>query len=302
MSIYEGLVQRRAFFPISPFLVPLILAMIVTVLSTPFGADPIATFLFTFLLLMLVVGLPLLLSGLAILPEYERAAVLRLGRYKGMLGPGVVIRDPILDRIQRFDLRIQTIDIPQQEVLTKDNVSIKIDTVLIYRIYDPGRAFITLKNIEQVLFQYGQAIMREVIGIHELDEIIQKREELAKVIQQEVDKLVGEWGIKVISVALQNMLIPDTMIRAMAMQAEAERERRAKIISAEGELRAAQIMAEAASYYANNPHALRLRELTTLVEISREKNVIVLYPTTFGQLEQTLAAAVALKKATESGK
>ncbi|MCR8433761.1 MAG: SPFH domain-containing protein [Crenarchaeota archaeon] len=302
MSIHEGLVQRRAFFPISPFLVPLILAMIVTVLSALFGADPITTFLFTFLLFMLVFGLPLLLSGLAILPEYGRAAVLRLGRYKGILGPGVIIRDRILDTILRFDLRIQTIDIPQQEVLTKDNVSMKIDTVLIYRVYDPGRAFITLKNIEQVLFQYGQAVMREVVGIHELDEVVQKREELAKIIQQEVDKLVGEWGIKIISVALQKMLIPDTMIRAMAMQAEAEREKRAKIISAEGELRAAQIMAEAASYYANNPHALRLRELTTLVEISREKNVIVLYPTTFGQLEQTLAAAVALKKATESSK
>lgn len=301
MSIYEGTPQKQAFFPITPFIVVLILAVIFSP-ALYYMYDPLIAFILTFLVLLLIVGIPLILSGMSVLAEYERAAVLRLGRYKGMLGPGVVVRDPILDRIYKFDLRIQTMDIPQQEVLTKDNVSIKIDTVIVYRIYDPGRVFITLRNIEQVLYQYGQAIMRDVIGVHELDEVIQKREELAKVIQQEVDKLVGEWGVKIIRVALQRIILPEGMVRAMAMQAEAERERRAKIISAEGELRAAQIMAEAASHYVNNPIALRLRELTTLVEIAKEKNAIVLYPITFGQMEQLLATTVAVRKATETSK
>jgi len=247
------------------------------------------------LFLYIFIGLPLLFSGIKIIPEYERAAILRLGRYIGMKGPGIILIDPVFDKAFRFDLRVQTIDIPAQEVLTKDNVNIKVDAVIIYRVMDPGKAFITVKDVPRLLFQYGQANLREVLGIHDLDEILQKREEMAKIIQEEVDRIVGEWGVKVISVALQQIYLPESMIRAMAMQAEAERERRAKIISAEGERQAAEIMAEAARYYMENPIALRLRELTTLVEVAKEKNTILLYPTTFGALEQSLAMALAMR-------
>ncbi len=294
--------ESRFLTPITPFFVPAIFAILIVALEAAVEVivtayEMIIVFLYIYLWLLLFLGLPLFLAGIRIIPEYERAAVLRLGRYKGMLGPGMIVMDPILDRSYRFDLRVQTVDIPQQEVLTKDNVNIKVDAVIIYRVFDPGKAFITVQNIRQVLYQYGQANLREVLGVHDLDEILQKREEMAKIIQEEVDRVVGEWGIKIISVALQQIYLPENMVRAMAMQAEAERERRAKIISAEGERQAAHIMAEAAEYYVKNPVALRLRELTTLVEIAKEKNVVVLFPTTFGHLEQTLATVLAVGKA-----
>jgi len=284
--------------PISPFLITFVLWIIVVLIGlTIYPAISIVSMIWMLLFIFLFFGLPLLFAGVKIIPEYERAAVLRLGRYIGMMGPGIIFIDPIFDKAYRFDLRVQTIDIPSQEVLTKDNINIKVDAVIIYRVIDPGKAFITVREVPRLLYQYGQANLREVLGIHELDEILQKREEMAKIIQDEVDKVVGEWGIKIISVALQQVYLPESMIRAMAMQAEAERERRAKIISAEGERQAAQIMAEAAEYYVRNPVALRLRELTTLVEVAKEKNTILLYPTTFGQLEQSLAAALAVRGA-----
>ncbi len=283
--------------PITPFLIPLILWAIAVSSMMVTTTVTIADVLTLLAVMLLIFGLPLLAAGVKVIPEYERAAVLRLGRYVGMKGPGVIFIDPILDKAYRFDLRVQTIDIPAQEILTKDNINIKVDAVIIYRIMDPGKAFITVKNIPRLLFQYGQANLREVLGIHELDEILQKREEMAKLIQDEVDSVVGEWGIKIISVALQQVYLPESMIRAMAMQAEAERERRAKIISAEGERQAAKIMAEAAEYYEKNPVALRLRELTTLVEVAKEKNTILLYPTTFGNLESALAATLAVSSA-----
>lgn len=297
-------VFRRA---VTWWLVPLVIAGIFTIFYAIIY--PQATFesilafaWYTFLVTLIALGLPILVSGIKIIPEYERAAVLRLGRYVGMVGPGLVFIDAILDRVFRFDLRVQTIDIPAQEVLTKDNVNIKVDAVIIYRVVDPGRAFISVQDIRRVLFQYGQANLREVLGVHELDEILQKREEMAKLIQEEVDRVVGEWGIKIISVALQQIYLPENMIRALAMQAEAERERRAKIISAEGERQAATIMAEAAKSYVEHPIALRLRELTTLVEVAKEKNMIVLFPTTFGNLDQTLVSALSLALAQKSRK
>lgn len=279
---------------ISPFLIILFMWLILVLLFSP--VQPLLVVMIWAAIPAIFFGLMFLLAGIKIIPEYERAAVLRLGRYIGLKGPGVIFIDVILDKIFRFDLRVQTIDIPAQEVLTKDNINIKVDAVIIYRVIDPGKAFITVKNVSRLLYQYGQAYLREVLGIHELDEILQKREEMAKIIQEEVDKAVGDWGIKVISVALQQIYLPESMIRAMAMQAEAERERRAKIISAEGERQAAEIMAEAAKFYIEYPIALRLRELTTLVEVAKEKNVILLYPTTFGSMEQSILAAMALKK------
>ena len=280
--------------PVSPWLIPTLIWLPIFLIGCMLGVDWSAL-IWLLLFLYIFIGLPLLFSGIKIIPEYERAAILRLGRYIGMKGPGIILIDPVFDKAFRFDLRVQTIDIPAQEVLTKDNVNIKVDAVIIYRVMDPGKAFITVKDVPRLLFQYGQANLREVLGIHDLDEILQKREEMAKIIQEEVDRIVGEWGIKVISVALQQIYLPESMIRAMAMQAEAERERRAKIISAEGERQAAEIMAEAARYYMENPIALRLRELTTLVEVAKEKNTILLYPTTFGALEQSLAMALAMR-------
>ncbi len=283
--------------PISFILIPLILWAILSVIIVASIGPAIGLIIWVLIFLLAVVGIPILIAGIRIIPEYERAAILRFGRYKGLKGPGVIIIDSIFDKAYRFDLRVQTIDIPRQEVLTKDNINIKVDAVVVYRVSDPGIAFITVRDIRRLIFQYGQANLREVLGIHELDEILQKREEMARIIQEELDKMFGEWGIKIISVALQQIYLPENMIRAMAMQAEAERERRAKIISAQGERQAAEIMAEAARFYAENPIALRLRELTTLVEVAKEKNTILLYPVTFGQLEQTLLSALAMKRA-----
>jgi len=281
---------------ITPFLITLFLWLLIALMLSVGGPLTIDVIVMAAIVAFLFGGLPFIFAGIKIIPQYERAAVLRLGKYIGLKGPGPIFIDVFLDKVFRFDLRVQTIDIPAQEVLTKDNINIKVDAVIIYRVLDPGKAFITVKNVPRLLFQYGQANLREVLGIHELDEILQKREEMAKIIQEEVDRAVGDWGIKVISVALQQIYLPENMVRALAMQAEAERERRAKIISAEGERQAAEIMSEAARFYVENPIALRLRELTTLVEVAKEKNTILLYPTTFGAMEQSILAAMALRK------
>ncbi|MEX0567570.1 MAG: SPFH domain-containing protein [Candidatus Njordarchaeota archaeon] len=281
---------------ITPFLITLFLWLLIALMLSVGGPLTIDVIVMAAIVAFLFGGLPFIFAGIKIIPQYERAAVLRLGKYIGLKGPGPIFIDVFLDKVFRFDLRVQTIDIPAQEVLTKDNINIKVDAVIIYRVLDPGKAFITVKNVPRLLFQYGQANLREVLGIHELDEILQKREEMAKIIQGEVDRAVGDWGIKVISVALQQIYLPENMVRALAMQAEAERERRAKIISAEGERQAAEIMSEAARFYVENPIALRLRELTTLVEVAKEKNTILLYPTTFGAMEQSILAAMALRK------
>ncbi len=281
---------------ITPFLITLFLWLLIALMLSGGGPLTINIIVMATIVAVLFGGLPFIFAGIKIIPQYERAAVLRLGKYIGLKGPGPIFIDVFLDKVFRFDLRVQTIDIPAQEVLTKDNINIKVDAVIIYRVLDPGKAFITVKNVPRLLFQYGQANLREVLGIHELDEILQKREEMAKIIQEEVDRAVGDWGIKVISVALQQIYLPENMVRALAMQAEAERERRAKIISAEGERQAAEIMSEAARFYVENPIALRLRELTTLVEVAKEKNTILLYPTTFGAMEQSILAAMALRK------
>ncbi|MHA1616781.1 MAG: SPFH domain-containing protein [Candidatus Njordarchaeales archaeon] len=253
-------------------------------------------FLMSFLFFIFFFLVIYFLSGIRILPEYERAVVFRLGRLVGVKGPGLIWIIPGIDSIQRVDLRVQTIDIPSQELITKDNINIKVDAAVFYRIHDPGKAVVTLGNIQRTIYVLGQTALRDILGDFELDEILTRREELAKRIQELVDEQVSGWGIKVVNVALQQIVLPPELVRAMAAQAEAERERRAKIISAEGDRQAAEIIAKAAEYYEKHPVALRLRELDTLQAMAKEKNVVLLYPLTVGTGFEEILKAIGVTK------
>ncbi|MHA1590506.1 MAG: SPFH domain-containing protein [Candidatus Njordarchaeales archaeon] len=254
-------------------------------------------FFSSFMLMLLFIVLMYLLSGIRILPEYERAVIFRLGRLVGVKGPGLIWIIPGIDTMKRVDLRVQTIDIPSQEIMTKDNINIRVDAAVFYRIHDPGKAIVTLGDISRTIYVLGQTSLRDVLGDFELDDILTRREELAKKIQELVDSQVAGWGIKIVNVALQQIVLPPELVRAMAAQAEAERERRAKIISAEGDRQAAEIIAKAAEYYEKHPVALRLRELDALVTLAKEKNTILLYPITMGAGGEEILKAIGLTKA-----
>lgn len=241
-------------------------------------------------LLGALVALILLLYSVRVVKEYERAVVFRLGRAVGVKGPGVVIVIPILDRVTIVDLRIHAVDVPKQRIITRDNVEVSVDAVVYYRVEDPMKAVLTVRNYNIAVTMLAQTILRDVIGKSELDELLTKREELNKELQRILDELTDPWGIKVTAVTLKEVVLPEGMIRAMARQAEAERWRRAKIIEAEGERQAARILAEAARLYEEHPAALRLRELQTLIEVAKEKNMIVFYPLGLGEEHATAAA------------
>ncbi len=247
-------------------------------------------------LLGALIALILLLYSVRIIKEYERAVVFRLGRAVGVKGPGVVIVIPIIDRVAIVDLRIHAVDVPRQRIITKDNVEVSVDAVVYYRVEDPLKAVLTVRNYNIAVTMLAQTVLRDVIGKSELDELLTKREELNKELQRILDELTDPWGIKVTAVTLKEVVLPESMIRAMARQAEAERWRRAKIIEAEGERQAAQILAEAARLYEEHPAALRLRELQTLIEVAKEKNMIVFYPIGLGE-EHATAAALGLASA-----
>ena len=251
----------------------------------------------TFLSFIFFFVLIYFLSGIRILPEYERGVIFRLGRLAGIKGPGLFWIIPGIDRMQRVDLRVQTVDIPAQELITKDNINIKVDAAVFYRIHDPGRAIVSLQNIQRTIYVLGQTALRDVLGDFELDQILTHREELAKKIQELVDEQVSGWGIKIVSVALQQIVLPQELVRAMAAQAEAERERRAKIILAEGDKQAAEIIAQAAEYYEKHPVALRLRELETILAVAREQNTVILYPITMGSQLGDVLQALGISKA-----
>lgn len=218
------------------------------------------------------------LSGLKVLNEYERAVIFRLGRLTPFRGPGVIFVIPILERMVRIDLRTVTLDIPPQDVITKDNVSVKVSAVLYFRVVDPSRAVTEVANYLFATMQLAQTTLRSVGGQTELDELLSQRDKLNARIQEVVDSQTEPWGVKVTLVELKNIDLPQDMQRAIAAQAEAERERRAKVIAAEGEFQASQKLADAAVVMSKSPITLQLRYLQTLKEIATDNNSVTIFP------------------------
>ena len=207
--------------------------------------------------------------------EYQRIVIFRLGRLLGIKGPGLVFVVPIIDKIIKLDLRTRVIDVPKQRVITKDNVTVDVDAVVYYRITDPEKAVVEVQRYEVATSLLAQTTLRDILGTQSLDDLLSKREELNKSLQTIIDQGTDPWGIKVSAVTIRDVALPDEMMRAIAKQAEAEREKRARIIIADGEFQASKKMTDAAKLYEKTPTALRLRELQTLTEIAREKNLII---------------------------
>jgi len=217
-------------------------------------------------------------QAIRILREYERGAIFRLGKLLGAKGPGVIFLIPIVDRMVRMDLRVVTIDVPRQEVMTRDNVPVSVDAVLYFRVIDPQAAVVKVENFLKATSLIAQTTLRSVLGQAELDELLAHREKINQTLQEIIDRQTDPWGIKVTAVEVKDVALPDTMKRAMAKQAEAERERRAKIVNAEGEYQAAEKMVQAAAIMSKEPMALQLRFLQTMREISSEHNTTTFLP------------------------
>ncbi len=229
-----------------------------------------------YIILAVVIFLVLLLSSaIKIMAEYQRIVIFRLGRLLGIKGPGLVFVIPIIDSTIKLDLRTRVIDVPKQRVITKDNVTVDVDAVVYFRITDPQKAVVEVQRYEVATGLLAQTTLRDILGNQTLDELLSKREELNKSLQSIIDQGTDPWGIKVSNVTIRDVSLPDEMLRAIAKQAEAEREKRARIIIADGEFQASKKMSEAAEFYQKVPAALRLRELQTLSEIAREKNLII---------------------------
>ncbi len=227
---------------------------------------------------ILFIFVVVLIGGIKILNEYERGVVFRLGRLTPYRGPGVVFIIPMIERLVRIDLRTVTLDIPPQDVITKDNVTVKVSAVLYFRVVDPSRAVTEVANYLFATMQLAQTTLRSVGGQTELDELLSQRDKLNARIQEIVDAQTEPWGIKVTLVELKNIDLPQDMQRAIAAQAEAERERRAKVIAAEGEFQAAQRLSEAAEIMSKSPITLQLRYLQTLKEIATDHNSTTVFP------------------------
>ena len=236
------------------------------------------TSIFPPLLPVIVIGAALLISGLRVLKEFERGVIFRLGRLVGTRGPGITFIIPGIEKMERVDLRTVTMDVPPQDVITKDNVSVKVNAVLYFRVVDPSRAIVEVADYLFATSQLAQTTLRSVCGQRELDELLSERDEINQQIQQILDSQTDPWGIKVSTVEIKHIDLPQEMQRAMARQAEAERERRAKVINAEGEFQAAQRLAEASHIIAAHPAALQLRFLQTLSEVATEHQSTTVFP------------------------
>ena len=227
---------------------------------------------------LLVLALMLLASSLRVLREYERAVVFQLGRFWKVKGPGLVILIPAIQQMVRVGLRVVVMDIPSQDVISRDNVSVKVNAVLYFRVVDPEKAIIQVERYLEATSQLAQTTLRAVLGKHELDELLSERERLNLDIQRVLDTQTDAWGVKVSTVEIKHVDLNESMVRAIARQAEAERERRAKIIHAEGELQAAQKLVEAAQTLSQQPEAMQLRYFQTLTSIAGDKFSTVVFP------------------------
>ena len=220
----------------------------------------------------------LLVAAVRIVPEYQRGVVFRLGRFVGVKGPGLVLIVPFIDRLRRVDLRVVTLDVPYQEVITKDNVPVKVNAVVYFRVMDPAKSIIEVENHVLATRQLSQTTLRSVVGRSELDEVLSARDKINVELQHIIDERTDPWGIKVSAVEVKELELPEGMKRAMARQAEAERERRAKVIAAEGELQAAEKLTEAAKWMEESSITIQLRYLQTLREIASENNSTTIFP------------------------
>ena len=231
-----------------------------------------------FYILAVVLGVMFLASAIRVLREYERGVIFRLGRLVKTKGPGLIILIPVIDKMVKVSLRLVTMDVPSQDVITKDNVSVKVNAVVYFRVMDPNKAVVEVENYLFATSQLAQTSLRSVCGQMELDELLSEREKINTRLQSILDHHTDPWGIKVTTVEVKHIDLPQEMQRAMARQAEAERERRAKVINAEGEYQAANRLAEAAAIISKHPEALQLRYLQTLREISSESASTTLFP------------------------
>jgi regulator of protease activity HflC (stomatin/prohibitin superfamily) len=235
-----------------------------------FGLGPIA--------ILVLFAVILLVSGLKILTEYERAVVFRLGRLQEFRGPGLTYIVPVIESMVKIDMRTITMDVPPQDVITRDNVSVKVNAVLYFRVVDPNRATVQIENYLFATSQLAQTTLRSICGQEELDDLLSERDKINARLQEILDAQTDPWGIKVSLVEIKHIDLPQEMQRAIAKQAEAERERRAKVINAEGEFQAAQRLADASQIIEQHPIALQLRYLQTLSEVATENNSTTLFP------------------------
>jgi regulator of protease activity HflC (stomatin/prohibitin superfamily) len=228
--------------------------------------------------LLVVVALVLLAMSVRVLREYERGVVFQLGRFWAVKGPGLIILIPVLQQMVRVDLRTIVLDVPKQDVISRDNVSVKVNAVLYFRVVDPERAIIQVANFLEATSQLAQTTLRSVLGKHELDDMLAERERLNVDIQQVLDAQTDAWGIKVANVEIKHVDLDESMVRAIARQAEAERERRAKVIHAEGELQASEKLMQAAEVLARQRGAMQLRYLQTLSTLASDKTATIVFP------------------------
>jgi len=237
------------------------------------------------------VVLPLVGAAVRVVQEYERGVIFRLGRLVGARGPGLFLIVPFLDRMVKVDLRVVTMEVPPQEIITRDNVTLRVSAVLYFRVVDPGAAVTRVTDYVRATFQIAQTTLRSVLGQSELDELLANREHINERLQQIIDTQTEPWGIKVTAVEVKDVELPESMQRAIARQAEAEREKRAKIIHAEGELQASETLANAARVIGSQPQTLQLRYLQTLTEISAERNSTIIFPVPIDLISGFLEAA-----------
>jgi regulator of protease activity HflC (stomatin/prohibitin superfamily) len=240
---------------------------------------------------LLILLLPILLSAIRILREYERGVVFQLGRFWGVKGPGLIIIIPVVQQMVRVDLRTIVLDVPKQDVISRDNVSVKVNAVLYFRVVDPEKAIIQVANFMEATSQLAQTTLRAVLGKHELDEMLSERERLNLDIRQVLDAQTDAWGIKVANVEIKHVDLDESMVRAIARQAEAERERRAKVIHAEGELQASEKLQQAAAVLSQQAGAMQLRYMQTLSAIAGDKSSTIVFPLPIEMLAGAVSAA-----------
>src|SRR5258705_7150026 len=245
-------------------------------------------------LTVLFFGILLLTSAIKVLREYERGVIFRLGRSIGMKGPGLIFLIPIVDKIVKIPLRTVAMDVPPQDVITRDNVSVKVNAVIYFRVLDATRAVLEVENYLYATSQIAQTTLRSILGESDLDQLLSKREKINQELQLVIDRHTEPWGIKVSTVEVKNVDLPQEMQRAIARQAEAERERRAKVINAEGELQASQKLTEAAGVLATQPLAMQLRYLQTLAEIATANNSTTVFPIPLLLFEPLIRARLAV--------
>ena len=232
----------------------------------------------TGLIAVIVIVLFLAVNTIKILKEYERGVVFRLGRFVGVRGPGLILLIPMFEKMVKVSLRTVALDVPPQEVVTKDNVSVKVNAVMYFQVFEPSKAIIAVEDYLYATSQMGQTTLRSVLGEHELDDLLSNREKINRMLQRIIDERTDPWGIKVSAVEVKDVDLPENMKRAIAKQAEAERERRSKVIHADGEFQASAKLKAAADIMAVQPVAVQLRYLQTLTEIATEKNSTILFP------------------------